>query len=93
MTNVNSMKKTLWERVEESGIVRAEVVIRRSQSRRDPIWILTILECPFCGKSHEHGGGVVGLPPLLGSRVAHCFRPTSPGEYELFVKEDPQRED
>jgi hypothetical protein len=88
-----STKPSLWKRVQTShDVTYAEVQIRRSQSRRDPIWILTILECPFCGRSHEHGGGVVGEPPLLGPRVAHCFRPVAPGEYELTVKEDPQRE-
>ena len=85
------MNKSLWKRVEESGIVRAEVQIRRSQSRRDPIWILTIVECPICGKSHEHGGGSVDLPPLLGSRVPHCITRPAPPDYEL-VERAPKEE-
>jgi len=80
------MNKSLQERVEESGIVRAEVVIRRSQSRRDPIWILTILECPICGKSHEHGGGSVDGPPALGFRVPHCITRPAPRDYELVER-------
>ena len=81
------MTKSLWERVEETGIVRAEVTIRPSQSPRDPIWILTILECPICGKSHEHGGGLVSDgPPALGSRVPHCFRRPAPRDYELVER-------
>ena len=81
------MTKSLWERVEETGITQAEVTIRKSRSPRDPIWVLTVDECPYCGKRHEHGGGSVDEPPALGFRVAHCFRPTSPGDYQLVIKE------
>jgi hypothetical protein len=80
------MNKSLHERVEESGIVRAEVVIRKSRSPRDQIWVLTVDECPYCGKRHEHGGGSVDLPPLLGSRVPHCITRPAPRDYELVER-------
>jgi len=38
---------------------------------QDAVWILKI-SCPYCKKSHYHGGGT-GKKPLLGSRVAHCL--------------------
>ena len=84
-------KPSLRERVEASSTRQAEVQIRKSRSPRDQFWILTVAKCPYCGKSHEHGGGRVDEPPALGFRVAHCFRRVAPGEYEL-VEEDPQRE-
>ena len=76
-------KPTLKERIENSG-TKAEVTIRRSIGHRNPIWILE-LTCPHCGRLHQHGGGVVSEPPLLGHRVAHCHR--SDG-YELIAKDD-----
>ena len=80
------MNKSLWERVEESGIVRAEVTIRKSRSPRDRIWVLEVAECPYCGKRHEHGGGSVEGPPALGFRAPHCFRRVAPGDYELVER-------
>ena len=85
------MNKTLQERVEESGIVRAEVTIRKSQSRHDPIWVLTVARCPYCGRSHEHGGGSVDGPPALGFRVPHCLTRPAPRAYEL-VERAPKEE-
>ena len=86
------MKASLRDRVQSSAsITYAEVTIRRSQSRRDPIWVLTVDECPYCAKSHEHGGGSVDLPPLLGSRVPHCITRPAPRDYEL-VERAPKEE-
>jgi len=80
------MKASLRDRVENSG-TKVEVTIHQSQSPRDPIWILTIDECPLCGKSHEHGGGSVDGPPALGFRLSHCLNRSA--SYELIpIKEE-----
>ncbi|WP_328488234.1 hypothetical protein [Streptomyces zaomyceticus] len=34
-------------------------------------WVLVVLDCPFCGKQHSHGGGDQ-LRPSYGHRAAHC---------------------
>jgi len=81
MTNSLSLRA----RVEASSTRQAEVTIRPSRSRSDRYWILEIAKCPFCEKRHTHGGGSIDRPPLLGFRVAHCFRPVAPGEYELIA--------
>jgi hypothetical protein len=39
--------------------------------RSDGTWALMVKNCPFCGKTHYHGGGD-GDVPTLGHRVAHC---------------------
>jgi len=81
------MNKSLFERVEESGIIQAEVTIRPSQSPRDRIWVLTVDECPYCGKRHSHGGGLVSDgPPSLGFRVPHCLTRPAPPDYELIER-------
>jgi len=79
-------KPTLRERVEESSITYAEVVIRKSRSSRDQIWVLTVDECPYCGKRHEHGGGSVDGPPALGFMVPHCLTRPAPPDYELIER-------
>jgi hypothetical protein len=52
---------------------------------RDGVWDLYIT-CPYCGKTHHHGGGD-GDVPNLGFRVAHCGSDTPDPkgllEYEL----------
>lgn len=47
---------------------------------RDGIWALTVVECPFCGNEHRHGGGD-DSEPSFGTRVAHCIN--GRGVYEL----------
>ena len=39
-------------------------------------WLLVIPRCPFCEKSHSHGGGPLDGDPgrYLSSRVSHCIR-------------------
>ena len=81
------MKASLWERVQSSAsIIQAEVTIRKSQSPRDRIWVLTVDECPYCGNRHEHGGGGVDEPPALGFRVPHCLTRPAPPDYELIER-------
>lgn len=38
---------------------------------RRGIWSLTVPSCPYCGKTHHHGGGE-GPSPAFGPRAAHC---------------------
>ena len=83
------MKASLRDRIENtisSSSTQAEVTIRPSQSRRDRIWVLTVDECPYCGKRHEHGGGRVDEPPALGFRVPHCLTRPAPPDYELIER-------
>ncbi len=47
------------------------------------IWSVRIT-CPYCGKTHHHGGGPVTEPPVLGHRAAHCL---GRGEYEIVQNE------
>lgn len=46
---------------------------------------LVVGACPFCGKTHRHGGGtdLAGIRGALGTRVSHCHR----GEYDLVLAE------
>ncbi len=54
----------------------------RAVRGRDGIWDLYIT-CPYCGKTHHHGGGD-GNRPVLGSRASHCAGSKELGqEYEL----------
>lgn len=34
-------------------------------------WVLVIDSCPYCSRSHRHGGGDQ-LRPAYGHRAAHC---------------------
>lgn len=38
---------------------------------KDGNWDL-VIQCPFCGKEHRHGGGNADKPSLFGHRMAHC---------------------
>ncbi|MEF9904773.1 hypothetical protein [Streptomyces sp. P9-A2] len=40
------------------------------------VWLLVIRRCPFCRRSHTHGGGS-GDEPFYGHRTSHCT--TAPG--------------
>lgn len=35
-------------------------------------WTWTVLDCPYCHRQHNHGGGSSDTPTLLGHRVVHC---------------------
>ena len=35
-------------------------------------WTWTVLDCPYCHREHNHGGGNGETPALLGHRVVHC---------------------
>jgi len=55
-----------------------------STYREGGIWKIIVEHCPYCGQSHEHGGGAAARDvPLLGRRVAHCQTTGVTGEYEL----------
>lgn len=35
-------------------------------------WQITVRQCPYCAKTHYHGGGNDPTAPGLGHRVTHC---------------------
>lgn len=39
---------------------------------RNGTWTWTVLDCPYCHRQHNHGGGSDDTPSLLGHRVVHC---------------------
>lgn len=47
-------------------------------------WALVIDDCPWCQRTHAHGGGT-GTTPVLGRRAAHCADITVHRSYELRV--------
>lgn len=50
---------------------------------RGGTWALTVPVCPFCGKTHHHGGGDEDAPSF-GVRVTHCGNPhAAPKSYAL----------
>jgi hypothetical protein len=52
-----------------------------------------VIECPFCGRRHVHGGGLIGDDPreFLSWRSPHCmYPPKDAGNYQL-VDLDPRR--
>ncbi len=67
---------------EIENVPQVAVQIRKSQTRTDAYWILEVAKCPYCAKSHNHGGGSIDHSPALGHRLSHCLR--QPGEYELI---------
>lgn len=58
----------------EIGITSREPVrVAVSDSElRNGIWLLYI-RCPYCGKTHQHGGGTEASPGLYGPRTPHCI--------------------
>lgn len=56
---------------------------------RDGVRLLTVT-CPFCGKEHTHGGGLVTEPVSAGTRVNHCVtgNPGAGDLYELVVPDN-----
>ncbi len=43
-----------------------------------PVWSVEV-SCPYCGRTHHHGGGPADHEPDLGLRVSHCMQ----GNYAL----------
>lgn len=50
--------------------------------KENKIWRL-VVACPFCRKSHRHGGGYITGEPLLGQRASHCGN----GDYTLYDRQ------
>lgn len=51
----------------------------------DKVWKLRVC-CPFCHKSHSHGGGYIADgPPNLGHRFSHCKDFLSRDSYTLVA--------
>jgi ribosomal protein L24E len=51
-------------------MLRAKATLKRDGD----IWLWEITKCPFCGKTHTHGGGKIGVQnpdSLLGHRSGH----------------------
>lgn len=59
-----------------------KVKCKATRNKRTGIWTLTVV-CPFCGKTHVHGGGHFDVP-MIGTRVPHCDKPAD-GQYELVL--------
>lgn len=58
-----------------------------STARLNPGQIALIVgTCPFCGKTHTHGGGtdLAEIRGDLGTRVSHCHR----GGYQLIMADN-----
>jgi len=56
--------------------VLVPAVLEKGSARKktnNHTWI--IYQCPFCGFSHNHGGGPATADPVkyLGGRVSHCL--------------------
>ena len=47
-------------------------------------WLLTF-DCPWCQRTHAHGGGPLPEPPAAGHRLSHCRHPAAPPGYVLVV--------
>jgi hypothetical protein len=47
------------------------VVIAALSKSWDGVWLATV-KCPFCSKTHTHGGGDIAYPPQFGVRLTHC---------------------
>lgn len=49
------------------------------------------IDCPYCGKEHTHGGGLIGddIQFYAGGREPHCFSDPRPiDQYSLIIPED-----
>ena len=58
--------------------MNAEYTIKK----QNKIWRV-IVTCPFCHKTHRHGGGELTGEPILGQRGSHCGR----GDYTLYDRQ------
>lgn len=60
------------------------------ETTKDGRYNLTVVTCPFCRQTHEHGAGSVAVSPnsvdagFYGERMAHCGK----GNYEIVKRED-----
>ncbi|GBG57299.1 hypothetical protein SPFL3102_02665 [Sporomusaceae bacterium FL31] len=45
------------------------------------------VDCPYCGKTHTHGGGMVtdDIYEFGGSRSSHCCKDTPNSQYCLVI--------
>lgn len=60
------------------GLTHREILQAECQlvkGRESYSWV--IICCPYCGQSHQHGGGPLSDDPKnhLGFRVSHCMPP------------------
>src|SRR5579862_2856757 len=49
----------------------------------DGVFFWTILLCPYCGRRHQHGGGVSDPRTVLTPRAAHCENSSTGRNYVL----------
>lgn len=77
-----SLKRPISTSSPDSVISALTTVKRIPQRDGSTLWSLVVKKCPFCSKSHVHGGGT-GEMPLLGTRESHCLRDWR--EYELVA--------
>jgi len=47
-------------------------------------WLLTFA-CPWCRRTHSHGGGSIDQPPADGHRLSHCRHFAAPSGYVLRI--------
>lgn len=64
-----------------------EAIVRLKAGRNVWLWIMD--NCPYCGGSHQHGGGGLGEDPkrLLGHRITHCVSGEGCGYYLVEAKD------
>jgi hypothetical protein len=75
-----------WEH-DENGLVIVDAVAVWSGR----VWVLEF-RCPWCGRTHTHGGGSGRWPDGDGSRVTHCHAPDAPQDYTIRTVEVVRRE-
>lgn len=62
-------------------IAYIDKLIQKKQG--DPITL--IVDCPYCGKQHQHGGGSDSTQTTYGNRMAHCIGETRRLSYDISV--------
>lgn len=50
---------------------RPPVVVATATREQSGIWSL-VIQCPYCPKVHQHGGGSREMPEIGGARAPHC---------------------
>lgn len=61
-------------------IINATAVLRGGH------WMVEFA-CPWCGRTHTHGGGTGRWPDGDGSRASHCNDADAPSQYVIRVTE------